>query len=158
MARPRKAILSLKEKLLAVRNAGLGITVPRSPEDVSPLENLPIRIQAILHLVKQKPMKSTDMLYLIMYDIENNKVRGLIAKFLLKKGCVRIQKSVYFVRSHPSVFTEIAETLKEVRETYDNVDSIILVPVHSKAAGNMRIIGKDIQIEALMDDASTMFF
>jgi CRISPR-associated endonuclease Cas2 len=158
MARPRKALLSLKEKLLAVRNAGLNCPGAIPPAEIDPLENLPNRIQALLHLVKQKPMKSTDMLYLIMYDIENNKVRGLIAKFLLKKGCIRIQKSVYFARSHPSVFTEIGETLKEVRETYDNVDSIILVPVHSKAAGSMRIIGKDIQLDALMGDSSTMFF
>lgn len=160
MARPRKVILTLQEKIRAIKAAGLHVEQPKSisETETDQLQPLNERIRTILHIVKDKPMKATDVLYLVMYDIENNKVRNLIAKYLLEKGCVRIQKSVYFARTHPKVFAEINETLKEVQEAYENVDSIILVPVHSMAAGNMRIIGKDIQLEAMLNAPNTMFF
>jgi len=98
------------------------------------------------------------MLYLVMYDIEDDRVRTHIAKYLLSNGCIRIQKSVYLARTHQKTFQEIADTLKEVQAAYDNHDSILLAPVQSETIGSMKIIGKDIQIQSLIDPPNTLFF
>jgi CRISPR-associated endonuclease Cas2 len=161
MPRPKKVEISLKEKLLLIKAAGLMAeqeTIDKTdvfPDGIQPLNE---RIRKILNIVQSSPMKATEMLFLVMYDIENNKVRTLIAQYLLDKGCIRIQKSVYFARTKPVIFREICQTLKEVQEAYENVDSIVIVPVHAQATGSMRIIGKDIQIDSLIDPPNTVFF
>lgn len=165
MARPRKVEYDLKEKLRKIREAGL--TEPAAPEappesDAPPAEEefltLRDRIRHILHLVNDPDKNAYDMLYLVMYDIEDNRVRTHIAKYLLSKGCIRIQKSVYLARTHPQVFQEISETLKEVQQAYDNYDSILLAPVQAATLSSMQIIGKDIQIQSLIDPPNTLFY
>lgn len=98
------------------------------------------------------------MLSLIMYDIEDNKVRTLIAKYLTEKGCIRIQKSVYMLRAEVKLYREITETLKEVQQCYDNKDSILLVPIPANTPGSMQIIGKDLQIDTLVNKPNVLFF
>ncbi|MBK6949016.1 MAG: CRISPR-associated endonuclease Cas2 [Haliscomenobacter sp.] len=98
------------------------------------------------------------MIYLIMYDITDNKVRTQIAKYLEKQGCTRIQKSVFLARSEAKNFQEIHDTLRDVNEMYDNEDSIILVPVNASDARAMKLIGKNVQIEAITDKPNTLFF
>jgi len=162
MARPKKVVFTLKEKLMRVKAAGLIVEPLQEDKEVNEsldlIQPLNERIRKLLNIVQSEPMKANEMLFLVMYDIENNKVRTLIADYLLDKGCIRIQKSVYFARTKPAIFREIHQALKEVQEAYDNVDSIVLVPVHSHATGSMRIIGKDIQIESLIDPPNTVFF
>ena len=97
-------------------------------------------------------------MYLIMYDIEDNRVRTNIAKYLLTKGCIRIQKSVYLARTTATIFEEINTTLADVQTAYDNHDSILLVPVQVANVSSMKIIGKDIQIQTLVDPPNTLFF
>jgi len=157
MSRPKKVELTLKERLKKIRDAGL--TPP--PEAVKPATDLapmPERIRQILQLVRRPAQNPYDMLYLVMYDIEDDRVRTAIAKYLLSKGCIRIQKSVYMSRSKQQEYHEISQTLKEVQEAYDNNDSILLVPVTSTNVGSMKILGKDIQIESIIDPPNTLFF
>ncbi|MBK7522811.1 MAG: hypothetical protein IPI53_01165 [Saprospiraceae bacterium] len=42
----------------------------------------------------------------------------------MKKGCLRIQKSVYLAKSSPAIMKDISQTLKEINEVYNNEDSI----------------------------------
>lgn len=98
------------------------------------------------------------MTYLILYDISNDKVRTQIAKYLLQQGCMRIQKSVFMVKSKNKQFQEIYDTLKEVNEYYQNEDSIILVPINASDVRSMKLIGKNVQIEAITDKPNTLFF
>lgn len=159
MARPRKVTYDLKAKLQKLQEAGL--PVPKEEEalrDDQPLLTLNERIRNILQLVRQPSENSYDMTYLVMYDIEDDRVRTHIAKYLLSKGCIRIQKSVYMARTHQKVFAEINDTLKEVQATYDNHDSILLVPIQSSSVGSMKIIGKDIQVQSLIDPPNTLFY
>lgn len=162
MARPRKKTYNLKEKLAKIRSAGLESS-PVEPEEPAAatgeeLVSLSERIRQILRLVRDPSKNKYDMLYLVMYDIEDDRVRTHIAKYLLSKGCIRIQKSVYLARTHQQVFQEISDTLKEVQEAYDNYDSILLVPVQTVSVGSMKIIGKDIQIQSLIDPPNTLFY
>ena len=166
MGRPKKVELTLKEKIQRVKSAGLNlpeewhmdpIDVPSQEEDIA-YKDLNSRIKEVLKIIKRKPIKSTEMLYVVMYDIEDNKVRTLIAKYLLEKGCIRVQKSVYMARTTPKIFQEIKDAMREIQECYENQDSIILIPIPINTPGSMEIIGKDIQIDLLAEKPNTLFF
>jgi CRISPR-associated endonuclease Cas2 len=164
MGRPKKVQYDLAEKLRRIREAGLHSDPDADANEKHPsTETLPEgslqeRIRNLLQLVRDPAKNKYDMIYLVMYDIEDNRVRTHIAKYLLSKGCIRIQKSVYLARTHHKVFKEIKDTLKEVQEAYDNADSILLVPVQSSSLSSMKIIGKDVQIESLIDPPNTLFY
>lgn len=121
--------------------------------------NLEQKIQYIMGwLARQSRSKSTYMLYMIMYDIENNKIRTHIAKYLIKKGCLRIQKSIYLAKSSPTVMKEITATLKEINEIYENKDSIFVLPVPEEKFNNIKVIGKNIDFELVTDAKKILFF
>lgn len=161
MAKPKPREFNLKEQIAKIQNAGLfrppeqEIDTNLSEEDQ--LAPLPERIKKILGILQSKPVKSTTMNYLIMYDIQNNKVRTLVSKYLLKNGCIRVQKSVFLVHSDHKKFDEIRDTLVEINEIYENNDSIILVPLNISDARSMKLIGKNVNIERIIDPPNTVF-
>ncbi|PTM08256.1 MAG: CRISPR-associated endonuclease Cas2 [Bacteroidetes bacterium] len=159
MARPPKKTYNLQEKLAKIKTAGLVHPPASAPAADEPeTELLTERIRRILHLVRATTLNATEMMYLVMYDIEDNRVRTHIAKYLLTKGCIRIQKSVYLARTTATIFEEINATLADVQTAYDNHDSILLVPVQVANVSSMKIIGKDIQLQTLVDPPNTLFF
>lgn len=93
-----------------------------------------------------------------MYDIENNKIRTHIAKYLTKKGCLRIQKSVYLAKSSVSVMKDISKTLKEINEVYQNQDSIFVLPVPEEKFSNITVIGQNIEFEIVTKPKNVLFF
>ncbi|MCS6990442.1 MAG: CRISPR-associated endonuclease Cas2 [Chitinophagales bacterium] len=156
MSRPKRRNYDLRTRLELLRRAGLtGASEASEQDKLLPLEK---RIKKILNILRDKPKKPLAMLYLIMYDIENDKVRNRISRYLERKGCVRIQKSVFVARTEPKVFEEIHETLREVQSFYDNRDSIILVPANSSDLRSMKIIGKELYLEAILDKPNSLFF
>lgn len=159
MPRPPDKIFDLKKKIEKLKEAGLGVsgTKPIGVTDDDELKPLPERIKLILGIIKSKPAKSTTMNYLILYDIERNKVRGLIAKYLLSMGCIRIQKSVFLAHTDHQKFDQIRTTLKEINEVYENQDSIILVPMNVSDARSMKLIGKNVNIDQIIDPPNTVF-
>ena len=159
MPKPPKKEFDLKEKIEKIKKAGL-LTNPEDREERQPGDELlPLsdRIQKILGIFQGKPIKSTTMNYLIMYDIQNNKVRTLVSKYLIKSGCVRVQKSVFLVHSDHRKFDEIRQTLIEINDVYENDDSIILVPLNISDARSMKLIGKNVNIEQIIDPPNTVF-
>lgn len=64
--------------------AGTG-SIGRVTENLDELPTLPERIRQILNIISSAERKPGYMICFIMYDITSNKVRTLIAKFLLKK-------------------------------------------------------------------------
>lgn len=166
MPRPRKKEYTLQQKLVLLKHAGLNTALKKEevekppPAGASdpPLGSLPDRIKKILEIIQSSPIKATDMLALVMYDIEDHKVRTLLAKYLMEKGCIRIQKSVYMLRAEVKLYREIVDTLKEIQQCYENTDSIVLVPIPANTPGSMQIIGKDIQINSLVNNPNVLFF
>ena len=75
--------------------------VAHSPEinrQVDNLEGLPTlqqRVNHILGIVNLPQRKPPNMLFFVMYDIESDKVRRHIAKYLERKGCTRVQRSIF---------------------------------------------------------------
>ncbi len=156
MPKPKQVHITLKQRLYRMRLAGL--LNNSNPTDNEDIASLPDRIRTILGIIRQKPQKATTMNYMIMYDIENNKVRRMISKYLLQQGCIRIQKSVFMANSGHAHFNAIHETLKDINSFYENADSIILVPVNVADARSMKLIGCNVSIETIVDPPNTLFF
>lgn len=154
MARPPRSQLTLAQALARLKEKGLH---PPSDASLEGIDDLTLRIREILGILQEKPLKADEMTYLIMYDIENDKVRLQIARYLLREGCIRVQRSVFIARSENSRFQSILDTLKEVNEHYANKDSIILVPVNATDVRSMKLIGRNVQLDTLMDPPNTLF-
>ena len=155
MARPPDARLELREVLERLKKSGTSV---RNVSEVDPVDDLNFRIKSILGLIGKEKIKGKEMIYMIMYDISDNKVRHQISKYLKRNGCMRIQRSVFIARSESKRFSEIKEALEEVNDYYQNEDSIILVPVNASDVRSMKVLGKNIQLDTLLDPPNTLFF
>ena len=158
MAKSKPKELTLREKIERIKKAGIKELPIIAEEEDEVLMPLPERIAKILGIVQSKPIKATTITYLITYDITNDKVRKLISKFLLTKGCIRIQKSVFMANTEHSKFKDIHETLKDINSFYENADSIILVPINVSDVRSMKLIGQNVDIETLVNPPNTVFF
>lgn len=158
MPKPKNIEYNLKERLQKIYEAGVNIPEPSVKSNLETIPTLQFRIRELLNILKFSPVKATTMNYLIMYDIENNKVRTRIAKYLEKKGCKRIQKSIFMTNSEFKGFNEIYSTLLDVQSYYQNQDSILLIPFNTKDLRSIKIIGKDINIQTLVEKPTTLFF
>lgn len=98
------------------------------------------------------------MICFIMYDITSNKVRTSIAKFLLKKGCTRVQKSIFMADMPSDEVQDITQKLTEIQKMYDNNDSILIVPLSEDYARAMKIIGQEVDIDLILHSKNTLFF
>lgn len=156
MSKPRSRQYTLRERLEKLKKSG--ISEAERDIDLDELAPFPERIAKILGIVKSKPIKSTTMTYLLTYDIADNKVRRLVSKYLISKGCIRIQKSVFMANTENKHFTDIHSTLKDVMDYYEHADSIILVPINVSDVRSMKLIGKNVNIETLVDPPNTEFF
>lgn len=116
------------------------------------------RIRMILNIINRKNRPVTNMLFFVMYDISSNKVRTLVAKYLIGKGCTRVQCSIFLADLHTSVYEEIKKDLAEVQAAYDNNDSILIVPISEGYLDAMKIIGQDINIDLITHKDNTLFF
>lgn len=161
MAKPPKKDFDLIARISMLRKAGfsehLKNNISEKLSDDEILLPFPERIQLILGIIQGNPIKAITMNYMILYDIENNKVRTLIAKFLKEKGCIRIQKSVFLAHSNNKKFEEIQQTLVEINDIYENTDSIILIPLNVSDARSMKLIGKNVNMEQIIDPPNTVF-
>ena len=156
----KKIQLSFYERIEKIKRAGLNkdsdlTTPPFNSIGLLPLsERLP-RIDEILKNYNKR--KFDDMYTFIMYDIENDKVRTQVAKYLIKNGCERVQKSVYLAGIKRKKFIEIYQTLKEINAMYDNKDSLFFVPVGEDILNNMKVLGQNIDFELITNPGNTLF-
>jgi CRISPR-associated protein Cas2 len=155
----KKKEMTFVEKMLLHNKAGLthsGIAAELTDDEK--LAELPERIKKILEITNREHLTASKMLYFIMYDIENNKVRTSIAKYLEENGCLRVQKSIFFAESERKVFNKIHSDLKHIQELYDNNDSIFLVPVSTDQVRAMKIIGQSTDFDLIIGNKNTLFF
>ncbi len=141
------------------RSFSIAPIMPEENEEWDLDQNIQLRIIRLEQwLESQKKYKDRNMLYLVMYDIENNKVRGHIAKYLIRKGCLRIQKSIYLSKTNRITYDDICKTLKEINEIYENQDSILILPVPEDKFHNMKMIGKNVEFEVVTKSKNVLFF
>jgi len=155
--KPRLSI-SQGEQIARLGRSGLSVKDWIRPDaeleaPVDPSEDLRARLERIRAL---RPIKITDMMCFIAYDIESNKVRTKVAKYLIECGCHRVQKSVYFARVSRSKYKEMIEALRVINELYENEDSIFFLPVGEGNMNKLQIVGRDLYIEVARDEHHTI--
>lgn len=157
--RKKKKELTFYEKLQKIKRAGLENSPDIGGQNASDeLEPLTDRIQRILGIVKNFENKPDKMIYFVMYDIANNKVRTQVVKYLIKKGCSRVQKSIFLANTKREVFDEIRKDLREVQACYENNDSIFVVPISTDEIKAMSVIGQQIDFDLILQNRNTLFF
>lgn len=129
-----------------------------STNDVDRLPSIDERIKRMLGIVNDLHRKPTNMLFFVMYDIESNKVRAQVVKYLIKKGCHRVQKSIFLADLDASLYEQIKNDLAEVQAAYDNQDSILIVPLSTDYLRAMKVIGQSVNIDIITHSKSTLFF
>lgn len=98
------------------------------------------------------------MLYLLSYDIENNRIRQKAAKKILAAGLERIQFSVY-IGTLGEVQKETLMSWIEKELKKDKDYSVILVPLHQDMQHGIACLSKtDWDWEYLKGEKLTLFF
>ena len=160
MVRKKKEPPSFVEKMQKFIHAGIsGSAVPnRIDNDLDNLSSLEERVSKVLGIVNRSNRSATSMLFFVMYDIESNKVRNQVVKYLQRKGCVRVQKSIFLADLEIAEYNNIRNDLAEVQAAYENKDSILVVPISSDYLRSMKIIGQKIELYVIMHSKNTLFF
>lgn len=98
------------------------------------------------------------MIYLLFYDIADNKIRTKTAKLLIAEGFERIQYSVYTALENPTKNANLwLKLLKLIEEETDA--KLYIIAVTKKSFKNMKIIGKfDFDIDYLAGDKRSLTF
>ena len=141
--------------------ASIGIThTPLSPlsNNDEPLLSIEERVKKVMHVVNNTKRPAGNMLFFVMYDIESNKVRRYVVKYLEKKGCTRIQKSIFLADVSMDKYKKIRDDLTEVQAAYNNSDSILVVPISTDYLKAMKVIGKNIDVDIITHTRNTLFF
>ena len=158
--RKKKETLPHIEVLRRLAHAGVSgsPSVNRITGKASDIQSLRDRVNFLIGVVNKQQRKATDMVFFIMYDIESNKVRREIAKYLLDKGCFRIQRSIFLASADRMIYEQIKTDLAEVQSLYDNHDSIILCPISTDEMRAMKVIGQQLNIDIITQTNNTLFF
>lgn len=149
MEKPPKPIpTDPRERFRRVKAAGLNSRYFRQGDLALGILPLGERIAQLLdHLQKHQPQNDRAMLFFIMYDIEDHRIRRHIAKYLQRKGCVRMQKSVFLGSGPDKLFREMAEALRDINSMYANKDSIMLFPVSTDIMNQLNMIGQNVDFK-----------
>lgn len=127
-------------------------------QDLDELPSLESRISCLLGIANETSRPTTNMIFFTMYDIESNKVRRLIAKYLISKGCTRIQDSIFLADLPRPTYEEIKRDLAEVQSLYDNHDSIIVCPISTDQLHAMHVIGEQLDVDIITHKRNTLFY
>ena len=127
-------------------------------QDLDELPSLESRISCLLGIANETSRPTTNMIFFTMYDIESNKVRRVIAKYLISKGCTRIQNSIFLADLPRPTYEEIKRDLAEVQSLYDNHDSIIVCPISTDQLHAMHVIGEQVDVDIITHKRNTLFY
>jgi len=156
----KKEELTFPQKMRKLVRAGISGSkaINRLPNDYSSIPDLETRVRQVIGLINNPQRLATTMLFFVMYDIENDKVRTHVSKYLLRTGCTRIQRSIFLADLNHEKYESIRSDLTEVQSLYDNQDSILIVPISTDYIKAMKVIGKSIDVDIIMKSKNTLFF
>jgi CRISPR-associated protein Cas2 len=149
---------NLQELLRKKKQNGMETNFGKDRAKFDDIEDLDKRVAVIERHLNQYIRKSNvdTMLFFVMYDIEDHKVRFHVAKYLKKQGCTRVQKSIFLGNAPMKVYREIADTLREVNALYDNGDSIMVLPVTKESMVQLNVIGKDLDYKMVVSPPNVL--
>ncbi len=157
----KKPRINELERLRLIAQANLqNSPAPNEKREINDDEILTIdeRIKQVIQIVNLKKRPADSMLFFVMYDIESNKVRRYVVKYLERKGCTRVQKSIFLADLSMEKYNAIREDLAEVQAAYENEDSILIVPISTDYLKAMKIIGQNINVDIITHTKNTLFF
>ena len=153
--RKKQPLLPLPERSQRWAGAGLPALTTRQ---MTAGQTLPTHLTDWLKWLDEQPRKqSEDMYCFICYDIENDKIRRLVARLLEKEGCIRVQKSVFFARMHRQRHLRLTALLRDIQQLYENQDSIMLLPVGEDMLNSLQCIGQSFELQQLTAPKNTVF-
>ena len=161
MPRKKKPPLTFVEEMARLKSAGLKEdNSPNKPidADLDSLPSLEQRLKILFDIAKKTKHGPTRMLFFVMYDIESNKVRRHVVKYLERQGCSRIQKSIFLADLPVATYEQIRSDLVEVQACYENEDSILVVPISTDYLKAMKVIGQQINVDVIIKSSNTLFF
>ena len=162
MPRKKPPPLTFVEQMKKLHAAGL--STPEASNDISSedkectIANLTERVRQAIGIIGNRKRPAGNMLFFVMYDIESNKVRTLVHKYLKRMGCTPIQRSIFLADASTETYNRIKDDLTADQAAYENNDSILVVPVSSDYLKMMKIIGHKIEIDVITHSQSTLFF
>ncbi len=90
-----------------------------------------------------------------MYDIENDKVRGNVAKFCKQAGLFRVQFSVFFGRIDGDDLDSLKLKIEDIIDL--DHDSVYLFPTDKRWLRETILLGKAFDKEAVSDEMKALF-
>ena len=155
-----KISLTFSQVMRKLIQAGMSDSkmINRLPNDYDTIPDLSTRVRGIIGLINRPKRSTINILFFVMYDIASNKVRHQISKYLLRVGCIRVQRSIFLADLSMDKYDMIRRDLTEVQSLYDNHDSILIVPISTDYLQAMKIIGKSIDLDIVMKSINTLFF
>jgi len=97
------------------------------------------------------------MMYLIFYDISDNKLRKKVSDLLLQEGYERLQRSVFLSMDTPVKNKKLIETINKITQT-EKERNICILPVAVSNVKKMQIIGKhDWDIDYIIGSVKSFF-
>jgi CRISPR-associated protein Cas2 len=157
----KKKELTFVEKMLKLSHAGISdnnVMISCEEKDISDIPYLEERVKQLLNLINNPHNNPTNMIFFVMYDIESDKVRVQVAKYLLRCGCYRIQRSIFLADLEQAKYIQMKKDLVAVQAAYDNQDSILFVPISTDYLKAMKVIGKNIDVDIITKSKNTLFF
>lgn len=157
----KKKEFNFIEQVKLIGRAGLSgspVVGHLTGDSLDDLPSLEERVKSILGVISDVKRKPTNVLFFVMYDITSNKVRRLVVKYLIRAGCIRVQKSIFLADLDSSKYEEIKQDLAEVQAAYENKDSILIVPLSTDYLKAMKIIGQSLNIDIITRSKNTLFF
>lgn len=133
-------------------------SMPADDTELQALKPIHERVKEIFQLMRKTARPPGNILFFVMYDISSNRVRNLIAKYLKDKGCIRVQRSIFLADLPSDKYEKIRADLTEVQSAYENIDSILIVPISEGYLETMKIIGKEVNLDLILHRKNTLFF
>lgn len=158
MTKPKDTDIDFLRRMEIYARRGITVKPAKINENMEEIHSLQDRLDVLLDVIRSKNRKTPgNMVYLILYDIENNQVRTKISKYLERKGCTRIQKSVFIADLKRDQMLSIRDTLSKINGLYQNQDSIIIIPVAEDALNGIQVIGKTIEMDLALYRKNVLF-
>ena len=96
------------------------------------------------------------MLVWVIYDIESNKIRNLVARQCKQAGLYRVQKSVFLGTLEPNRFDELALACQDLIN--EEKDSLYLFPFCQDDWKKIRLLGQAFDQDLVTDEVKALFF
>jgi CRISPR-associated protein Cas2 len=119
---------------------------------------LPSLVKAIIEFIDTSQSMKIGNLYLLTYDITDNRTRKLISDYLVRMGMSRIQKSVFLGVLSPDGIKGLVHDLYQVNALYENNDSIAVIPLSRDKFEQSEMIGMDLHFKGFTKPPNCVVF